>query len=58
MVLTCRDETAGGGLEVTEQMRGAPDAGALSSYFVVMKVGAEFQAIPVEQLYSFRPVVA
>jgi hypothetical protein len=56
MVLSCgRDSDAGGG--VSEQLRGVPEGSALSSYFVLMKQGADFTALPVEQVYGFRPVV-
>ncbi|GBG00439.1 hypothetical protein Rsub_13095 [Raphidocelis subcapitata] len=56
LVLSCVDGGGGGG-GVLEQLRGVPEGSALSSYFVLMKQGADFTALPVEQVYGFKPVV-
>lgn len=58
MTLACHDGEGGAAAPPAEQLRGLPEAGgALSSYFVLMKQGNEFTALPVEQVYGFRPVV-
>ncbi|KIY96956.1 hypothetical protein MNEG_11004 [Monoraphidium neglectum] len=56
MVLTCPDP-AGAALPPLEQLRGLPEGSALSSYFVLMKQGNDFTALPVDQVYGFKPVV-
>lgn len=60
MVLSCRNPDAAGGggaAEPLEQLRGVPEGSAVSSYFVLMKQGPDFTALPVEQVFGFRPVV-
>jgi hypothetical protein len=61
MVLSCHGAGEAGAAPqpgaVSEQLRGLPEGSALSSYFVLMKQGNDFTALPVEQLYGFRPVV-
>lgn len=62
MVLSCVEAGAGAGADgegaVLEELRGVPEAGgALSSYFVLMRQGDAFTALPVEQVFAFRPAV-
>lgn len=60
MTLTCVGPDKEGGADgatMLEQLKGTPEGGALSSYFVLMKLGNEFTALPIEQIYGFKPIV-
>ncbi|KAI8471604.1 MAG: hypothetical protein J3K34DRAFT_506246 [Monoraphidium minutum] len=58
MTLSCRAGGAGGAAAApAEQLRGVPETESLGTYFVLMKQGADFTALPIDQVYGFRPVV-